>query len=197
MRVQRKNKMGEKILLHACCAVCAGYPLQLLSSLGYTPIVYFCNPNIHPKEEYDRRLKELILYCGKKNIDLIPEEDASDIWFEYVKGFENEPEKGKRCIKCFEFRMDKTAQKAINLGIGNFSTTLMISPHKIRKDIVDAGNRAAVKYNLKFVDTDFRKQNGHLKTMAIAKEENFYRQNYCGCIYSSGNSVNTKEKATV
>ena len=176
--------MSEKILLHACCAVCAGYPLQLLSSQGYTPVVCFYNPNIHPKEEYDRRLKELISYCGKKNFELIIEEDDTKVWFECVKGLENEPERGKRCIKCFEMRMTKTAEKALELGINKFSTTLMISPHKIRKDIVEAGKNAANKYNLDFVDTDFRKQNGNLKTMAIAKEENFYRQNYCGCIYS-------------
>lgn len=176
--------MCEKILLHACCAVCAGYPLELLSSQNYMPIVYFYNPNIHPKEEYERRLGELVSYCGKKGYELIIEENNSKIWFDYVKGLENEPERGKRCIKCFEMRMDKTAQKVVLLGINKFSTTLMISPHKIRKDIVAAGNNAAKKYNTVFIDTDFRKQNGNLKTMAIAKEENFYRQNYCGCVYS-------------
>ena len=176
--------MSEKILLHACCAVCAGYPLQLLSSQNFTPVVYFYNPNIHPKEEYDRRLQELVSYCGKKDYELIIEEDDTNVWFEYVKGLENEPERGKRCVKCFELRLNQTVQKAIQLGINKFSTTLMISPHKIRKDIVEVGQNVAQKYNLKFVDTDFRKQNGFLKTMAIAKEENFYRQKYCGCVYS-------------
>lgn len=197
MREQRKkSKMSEKILLHACCAVCAGYPLQLLSSLDYTPVVYFYNPNIHPKKEYDRRLKELISYCWKKNYELIIEEDDTKVWFDYVKGLENEPERGKRCLKCFELRLNKTAQKAIQLEINKFSTTLMISPHKVRKDIVEVGQNIAKKYDLEFVDTDFRKQNGFLKTMAIAKEENFYRQKYCGCVYAFNqqNSESDKEK---
>jgi len=189
--------MSEKILLHACCAVCAGYPLELLSSQGYNPVVYFYNPNIHPKAEYERRLKELVLYCGKKGYELIIEEDDTSVWFDYIKGLETEPEKGKRCIKCFEMRMNKTAQKAVQLGINKFSTTLMISPHKIRNDIVRAGKNASEKFNLEFVDTDFRKQNGNLKTMKIAKEENFYRQNYCGCVYSVNNRLAQKEKIKI
>lgn len=176
--------MSEKILLHACCAVCAGYPLQLLASMDYVPVVYFYNPNIHPEEEYDRRLYELITYCRKKRIELYVGEGDPGVWFEYTKGLQKEPEKGKRCIKCFELRLEKTAKKAKELGINKFSTTLMISPHKVRSDIVEVGRNVAAKYGLEFLDTDFRKNDGNLKTMAIAKEENFYRQNYCGCIYS-------------
>lgn len=176
--------MREKILLHACCAVCAGYPLELLSSMDYVPVVYFYNPNIHPSEEYERRLKELVTYCNKKNFELHIGNDDTKVWYNFVKGLENEPERGKRCVKCFELRLEDTAKKALELGIKKFSTTLMVSPHKVRSDIVSVGKAVAVKYGLEFVDTDFRKNNGNLKTMAIAKEENFYRQKYCGCVYS-------------
>lgn len=171
-------------MLHACCAVCAGYPLNLLREKGLEPVVYFFNPNIHPVEEYNRRLEELIRYCEKQNIKLIIGENKTQEWFDYVKGLEQEPERGERCKKCFEYRLTETAKKAKENGINTFSTTLFISPHKVRNDIIEAGIKAAEKYGLAFDDTDFRKQNGFLKTMTIAKEENFYRQNYCGCIYA-------------
>lgn len=174
----------KQIMVHACCAVCAGYPLTLLKSLDFEPVVYFFNPNIHPKDEYERRLDELIRYCSKYNFKLIIDDSSSDEWFEYVKGLENEPERGERCKKCFELRLNKTAERAKQENIDTFTTTLFISPHKVRKDIIEKGVLAANKYGLTFNDTDFRKQNGFLKTMQIAKAENFYRQKYCGCIYA-------------
>lgn len=179
--------MAENILLHACCAVCAGYPLQFLSEANYTPIVYFFNPNIHPKEEYERRLAELVRYCDKKHFELIIEHEEDNGWFEFVKGLESEKERGERCNKCFEYRLLKTAQKAKFLNIEKFSTTLFVSPHKIRNNIIVAGKKAAEKFDLQFMDFDFRKKDGFLKTMDIAKEENFYRQKYCGCIYAQQN----------
>ena len=171
-------------MLHACCAVCAGYPIELLQTKGFEPIVYFFNPNIHPQEEYDRRLNELIHYCEKKQIRLIIGENKTEEWFSYVKGLENEPERGKRCQKCFEYRLTETAKKAVEYEIDTMTTTLFISPHKVRNDIIEQGKKAAEKYNIIFDETDFRKQNGFLKTMQIAKNENFYRQKYCGCIYA-------------
>ena len=183
MLEQQKNNMN-KILLHACCAVCAGYPINLLMEQGFEPIVYFFNPNIYPEDEHNRRLQELIRYCEKKSIKLIIEKNAVDSWYKHVQGLENEKEKGLRCHKCFEFRLNKTAEKAKELNIKKFTTTLFISPHKIREDIIREGNKAAQKFDRIFVDTDFRKQNGFLKTMQIAKEEKFYRQTYCGCEFA-------------
>lgn len=176
--------MPSEILLHACCAVCAGHCLNVLREKGYEPIVYFFNPNIHPGVEYDRRLAELVRYCKKIEVKLIIGENSVKEWFDFVKGFENEPERGKRCKKCFDFRLEETARKACELGIDTFSTTLFISPHKVRQDIIESGMNAAKKYGLTFNDTDFRKQNGFFKTMEIAKAENFYRQTYCGCVYA-------------
>lgn len=181
-----------KLLLHACCAVCAGYPLDLLRETDFEPIVFFFNPNIHPKEEYDRRLAELIRYTKKQKIELIIEEENPQNWFDFIKGYENEPEKGLRCHKCFEYRLMKTAQKAKELGINKFSTTLFISPHKIRKDIIEKGQYASKIFGVEFVDTDFRKHDGFLKTMQIAKSENFYRQTYCGCKFSQRKELVTK-----
>lgn len=172
------------IVLHACCAVCAGYPLELLQENGYEPIVFYFNPNIHPKEEYERRLGELVRYCQKKNIKLITGDDDTSGWFEYVKGLEKEKERGLRCVKCFEYRLFETAKLAKKLNIDKFTTTLFVSPHKVRNDIISAGKTAAEKYGPEFVDTDFRKKDGFLKTMKIAKSEGFYRQKYCGCIFA-------------
>ncbi len=172
-----------KILLHACCAVCMAYPISLLKE-DYEPIVFFFNPNIYPMQEHDRRKDELVKYCNTMGYEYIVESYASDGWYKYIIGYENEPEKGQRCNKCFEYRLERTAQKAKELGIDYFTTTLSVSPHKVSKNIFDAGKIVAEKYNLRFQAFDFKKQNGFLKTMQIAKDNNFYRQQYCGCEYS-------------
>ena len=176
--------MNNKVLLHACCAVCAAYPIEFLKELGYKVIVYFFNPNIYPPLEYERRLSELIHYCEKKEVKLIVEEEEPSNWYKYILGLENEPEKGKRCSKCFEYRLLNTAQKSLELEIPKFTTTLTVSPHKNSKIIFDIAKEIAFKYELEFLDYDFKKKDGFLKSMKIAKEENFYRQNYCGCEYS-------------
>lgn len=172
-----------KIMLHACCAVCMAYPIELLKQ-DYEPIVLFFNPNIYPESEYTRRRDELVKYCEKKGYEYIIEDYNPKKWYEYIKGYEQEPEKGLRCNRCFEFRLDKTAQKAKELGIKYFTTTLTVSPHKVSKNIFAAGNTVAQKYGLAFVEYDFKKQNGFLKTMEIAKQNDFYRQQYCGCEFS-------------
>ncbi len=175
--------MKEKILLHACCAVCMAYPIEYLKE-NYEPVVFFCNPNIYPEEEYLRRRNELIKYCEQKNYKYILDDYEPEKWYTYIEGLEKEPEKGLRCNKCFEYRLNKTAQKATELGINVFTTTLSVSPHKISKNIFIAGNNAANIFGINFLEFDFKKQNGFLKTMQIAKENNFYRQQYCGCEYS-------------
>lgn len=174
----------NKVLLHACCAVCAAYPIELLRELGYEPVVYFFNPNIYPKEEYERRLAELESYCEKKTIELIIDETGNSGWYNFIMGLESEPERGKRCTRCFEYRMIFTAVRALKLGISKFTTTLTVSPHKNSKIIFDISEQVAFKHELQFLKIDFKKQNGYLKTMQIAKLENFYRQNYCGCEFS-------------
>lgn len=174
----------EKVLLHACCATCAGYSIEKLKELGYEPIIYFYNPNIFPPEEFTKRLDELMKYCKKKKIKLFVEKQDASLWYNFISGLEDEPERGLRCDRCFELRLTNTAVFALKKDIKLFTTTLTISPHKNSKKIFEIGKEAAEKFNLKFLDIDFKKQNGFLKTMEIAKKENFYRQNYCGCEYS-------------
>lgn len=177
----------NKVVLHACCAVCSAYPIELLREMDYEPILYFFNPNIYPIEEYERRLSELVRYADKKNVELVIEKQNPQNWYDFISGLENEPEKGKRCNRCFEYRLIFTAVKAIKLGIDTFTTTLTVSPHKDSKVIFKIAKDIALTHNLKFLEIDFKKRNGFLNTMKIAKEENFYRQNYCGCEFSKGN----------
>lgn len=175
---------SNDVLLHACCATCSAYPIERLKEDGYNPIVYFFNPNIFPPDEFDKRLNELIKYSKKKNFELIVEKQDASGWYNAIAGLENEPEKGKRCRRCFEYRLLYTAVKAKKLKISNFTTTLTVSPHKQSKVIFEVAKELANQYELKFLEYDFKKQNGFLKTMQIAKEEEFYRQNYCGCEFS-------------
>ena len=174
----------ENVLVHACCAVCSAYPIEKLRELGYNPVLYFFNPNIFPEEEFYRRLDELKRYAEKKGVELIIDKQNTEDWYNAIAGLENEPERGKRCLRCFEYRLLYTVLKAFQLEYKYFTTTLTVSPHKDSKAIFKIANELADKYELKFLDIDFKKQNGFLKTMQIAKEENFYRQNYCGCEFS-------------
>ena len=174
----------KRLLLHSCCAVCTAYPVEKLKTYGYLPIVYFFNPNIYPKAEYDQRLKELVDYCGKNGIECITEDYSEKDWYDRIKGLEDEPEQGKRCEKCFEFRLEKTAQKAKSMGINGMTTTLSVSPHKNSEKIFKIADKIVQKYDISFIKEDFKKNDGFKKTMQIAQENNFYRQNYCGCEFS-------------
>lgn len=176
--------MNKKVILHACCAVCAGYPTQLLKELGYDIEILFYNPNIYPQTEYSRRKSELIRFCDTKNIPLHIIEGDNSTYYKYIKGLENEPEKGARCEKCFELRLDKTALLATEKKADFFCTTLSVSPHKNFNQIKNTANHIAEKYNIPYLEIDFKKKNGFKLTNEIAKEFNFYRQNYCGCEFS-------------
>lgn len=174
----------KKVLVHACCATCSAYPIEKLRELGYCPVLYFFDPNIFPEDEYNKRLNELITYAKKKDVELIIEKYEPENWYNAISGLEEEPERGKRCQRCFEYRLLFTVLKAFKLEYEYFTTTLTVSPHKQSKVIFEIAQELAQKYELKFLDIDFKKQDGFLKTMKIAKEEGFYRQNYCGCEFS-------------
>lgn len=174
----------EHILVHACCATCAGYVIQILSE-NYQPTIYFYNPNIQPEDEYLRRRDELISYTTKLNIPFYEDKPDFQGWQFSVKGFENEPEKGKRCSICFQHRLDEAAKFALSLNIKLFTTTLTISPHKNSLEIIRIGKEiASFNKELIFLDENFKKKDGFKKTTEIALKEGFYRQNYCGCRYS-------------
>ena len=178
------QEQKNKILLHACCAICSAYPVSYLKEAGYEVVVYFYNPNIHPIEEYLKRLEAEREICKFHNVELIEEVYEPDVYFDYVKGFENEPEKGARCTKCFELRLNKTAQKAKELGIKHITTTMVISPHKNFQKLSEIGLKTAEEFDLIYEAIDFKKRDGFLKTNQISKSLSLYRQNYCGCKFS-------------
>ncbi len=177
---------NKKILLHACCAICSGYPICLLKEMGYEVIVYFCNNNFDSKEEYNRRLEAEKTLCTHFGVELIVEPYTPQVYLDYVKGLENEKEGGARCIKCFELRLKETAKKAKELDINIFTTSMIISPHKNFKNLCTVGETVGKQYDLEFLGINFKKKDGFLKTNKISKELNLYRQNYCGCIFAKG-----------
>jgi predicted adenine nucleotide alpha hydrolase (AANH) superfamily ATPase len=156
----------SKILLHACCAICSAYPIKSLGDV----VVYFYNPNI--VGDYEQRLEAQRTLCAHFGVELIVEHDDWDDW---AAGLEDEPERGKRCEKCFALRLEKTAQKARELGIEHFTTSLPISPHKDFEQIVRIGAKWAPSY----LPLDFK--DGFLHTNQIARELGLYRQKHCGC----------------
>jgi len=172
------------ILIHTCCAPCATYVFEKLVSECWKPVAFFYNPNIHPKDEYARRLEELTGFAHLKNYELITEEDNPKVWFEVIKGLESEKEGGLRCEACFKLRLEKTAIYASRKNFDAFSTVLTISPHKNSALINKIGKELENKYNIPFLEADFKKQDGFKKSLELSKEYNLYRQNYCGCIYS-------------
>ncbi|MBQ8848007.1 MAG: epoxyqueuosine reductase QueH [Candidatus Gastranaerophilales bacterium] len=178
---------NKKIILHACCAPCASYPIQKLITDGFEPVVFFYNPNIFPYKEYEIRRNELKKYCIDNHIEYFEDNYEIKKFYEKIKGFEKEPEKGKRCEICFDLRLDKTAQFALKNNIKIFTTTLTVSPHKNSDIIFEIGQKIAKKYNLEFVQYNFKKQNGFKISRQIAKENNMYTQNYCGCQMSIRN----------
>lgn len=175
------------ILLHACCAICSGYPISLLKGMGYSPVVYFCNPNLDTEEEFERRLEAQRILCNHFGVELVVEEYNHQEYLDYVKGLEQEPERGLRCDKCIKLRLLKTAHKAKELGIEEFTTSLVISPHKNFQKISAIGTELGNYIALKYLPLDFKKKDGFLKTNQISRELGLYRQNYCGCEFAKRN----------
>ena len=175
----------KKLLLHSCCAPCAGEIMEAVAASGIDTTVYFYNPNIHPEEEYSIRKEENIKFCEKLGFNFIDADYDTDNWFERVKGLEQEPERGKRCTQCFDMRFEKSALYAVENDFPVFATTLGISRWKDMNQINNSGSRAANRYEeLIYWDFNWRKQGGSSRMIEISKRENFYQQEYCGCVYS-------------
>ena len=171
----------KKALLHICCGVCASWPVEKLRADGYEVQGFFYNPNIHPEEEYLKRLAVAQTVSKLLNFDLIEGKYEPDAWFLKVKGLEAEAEGGSRCTVCFRMRLEETGKKAHELSIPFFASTLTVSPHKNAKVIEQEGGRAGGEAFLKY---DFKKQDGFKKTHDFAKQNGLYCQNYCGCKFS-------------
>ncbi len=174
----------EKIVIHTCCAICSGYPISYLKDLGYSPVAYFYNPNIYPDSEYQKRLEAERTLCRHFDTELVEADYNPQEYYDFVKGFENEPEKGLRCDKCFELRLLKTAKYAKSKGIDKFTTSIVISPHKNFDKLTQIGEKIAKQEGLEYFAVNFKKKDGFLKTNKISKELGLYRQNYCGCKFA-------------
>ena len=173
----------KKMLLHACCAPCAGYVIEKLLP-DFDLKIYYYNPNIYPQEEYDRRRDELKNYSLRLGIPFFEEPYDNSSWRAGIQGLEQEPEKGRRCDECFNIRLKKAALYAATQGYDYFTTTLTISPHKKSPNIIAIGGKQGQKHGISFLEEDFKKKEGYKFSIEISKREGFYRQTYCGCIYS-------------
>jgi predicted adenine nucleotide alpha hydrolase (AANH) superfamily ATPase len=171
------------ILLHSCCVTCTVYPIDLLKD-KYDISLFYYNPNIFPEEEYNRRFADIVMLADFSGIKLIKGDYDSAGWGQATGHLADEPEGGKRCSLCFNFRLEKTAETAKKAGFDTFGTTLSISPHKNSDIINKAGDYYGSKSGIDFFRADFKKKDGFKKAIGLSKKFSFYRQNYCGCEYS-------------
>ena len=183
----KKISMGSNLLLHACCAPCSSAVLERLGNYFHITI-FFYNPNITEEVEYNKRLDEIKKFIKKFKIkypiNIIEGNYEQKKFFDIAKDLENEKERGKRCYKCYNLRLEETAKIASNLNFDYFTTTLSLSPHKNSTWINEIGENLDKLYQANYLYSDFKKKNGYKRSIELSKEYNLYRQDYCGCIYS-------------
>lgn len=190
--------MGETtVLLHTCCAPCSSAIIECLLNHGITPVIYYCNPNIYPAEEYEIRKSECTRYARSLGLEIIDDDYDHGSWLEAVKGLESEPERGGRCLKCFKYRLYRTAEYALDRGIKVITTTLASSRWKSLEQINEAGQwavgkvlaeREASSDALVWWDRNWRKGGLQERRLQIIREYDFYNQLYCGCEFSMRNA---------
>jgi epoxyqueuosine reductase len=175
----------KRLLLHSCCAPCSGEVMEALIVSNIDFSIFFYNPNIHPIQEYEIRKEENIRFAKQHNIPFIDADYDKDNWFTRIKGLEWEPERGKRCTACFDMRFERTALYAHEHEFDVICSSLGISRWKDMNQINDSGVRAAARYpELVYWTYNWRKNGGSERMYEIAKREAFYKQEYCGCVYS-------------
>lgn len=185
----------KKVLLHSCCAPCAGELMEQMQANGIDLTIFFYNPNIHPLREYEIRKNENIRFAEKMGIPFIDADYDVQEWFARAKGMEREPERGVRCTMCFDMRFARTALYAHEHGFPVITSSLGISRWKNLDQINDCGQRMAEPYeNVTYWTYNWRKEGGGARMYEIAKREEFYAQQYCGCIYSLRDSNAWREQ---
>lgn len=185
---QEQQDTPPKLLLHSCCAPCSSYVLEYLSNYFRITVFYF-NPNISPKEEFEKRVEEqkrLIKELNTKYpIHIIVGRYDSQEFFKAVRGYEQEREGGERCIRCYKLRLEETAKIADELEFDYFTTTLTISPLKNAQKLNEIGILLQENKKANYLLSDFKKKGGYQRSVELSKEHELYRQNYCGCIFSA------------
>ncbi|MEW6353080.1 MAG: epoxyqueuosine reductase QueH [Pseudomonadota bacterium] len=176
---------ASRVLLHSCCAPCAADIMSEMHRSGIDYTILFYNPNIHPRQEYLLRKSENMRYADKLGVPFVDLDYDTDNWFARVKGLEYEPERGARCTACFDMRFERAALYAVEHGFPVFTSSLGISRWKDMEQINRCGERAAARHaGLTYWTFNWRKGGGSQRTVEISKQENFYQQEYCGCVYS-------------
>ena len=185
------------ILLHSCCGPCSSSVLELLSKYFDVTVLWY-NPNLYPEAEYDKRpetQKQLIDAIAEDGVQakLLVEPWRSEDYFSRIKGLENEPEEGKRCLECFKIRLEETARIASERGFEWFCTTLTVSSRKDAVAINAIGREAEAKYGVKWLPSEFKKREGNHRSIILSEKYGLYRQEYCGCVFSLVNREKNDE----
>lgn len=176
-----------RVLLHTCCGICAGHCVSLLQAQGHEVVLFYSNANIAPASEFERRREAVETLCGHFGTPVIVDKPDHRDWLDRVaRGFEREPERGARCPRCFRYSLERAAATARTQGFDFFTTTLTVSPHKYSKTIFEIGKSVDAE---RFLEVDFKKQDGFKKTNAISRSLDLYRQSYCGCEFSLRDSL--------
>ncbi|MDO4306039.1 MAG: epoxyqueuosine reductase QueH [Eubacteriales bacterium] len=176
-----------RLFLHACCAPCSSYVLEYLSQYFEITVFYY-NPNISPREEYEKRVEEIRRLIGEMPfvypVTFVEGEYHPEEFYEMARGLEDVPEGGERCFKCYRMRMEEAARLAAEGGYDYFTTTLSISPLKNAAKINEIGEELSGIYHVSHLPSDFKKKNGYKRSIELSAEHELYRQNYCGCVFS-------------
>lgn len=175
------------LLLHVCCAPCSSYCLEYLSQY-FEITVLFHNPNISPLAEYRKRLDELKRFVGAypfvHPVKMMESDYTPSVFYDAVKGLENEPERGRRCHICYRIRLEETARRAAEQHFDYFATTLTLSPLKDAEKLNEIGQELGEKYQTAYLPSDFKKKEGYKRSIVLSAQYHLYRQNYCGCVFS-------------
>ena len=176
------------LLLHSCCGPCSTEVLTYLAPYFNITVLYY-NPNIEPFEEYLKRKNEQIRLLSELNIKHMDIDYLNEEYRNKVIGYEKEPENGARCHICYRLRLEKTAKLAKENNFDYFATTLTVSPYKNAKVINEIGLELQNKYNIKYLLSDFKKEDGYKRSIELSKKYELYRQDYCGCLFSKERNV--------
>lgn len=189
-----------RLLLHSCCAPCSSYCLEYLRQF-FNITVFYYNPNISMEAEYRHRVAEQKRLIAAYNaqgvyqpIQVIEGDYDTSAFYKIAKGLEQCKEGGERCFACYELRLRKTAELALQSGADYFTTTLTISPLKNAAKLNEIGERLSVEYKVPWLVSDFKKKNGYKRSIELSAEYGLYRQDYCGCVYSKQEMAAQKEK---
>lgn len=175
---------ASRILLHACCAPCSGAVLECMVQNGLKPVVFFSNSNIVPADEYGLRKNEILRYAAKFDIEVIDDDYDHAAWLASVRGLEDRPERGARCLQCFKYRLRRAAQYAQANDFQVLATTLASSRWKSLEQVNEAGQWACEGTDVLWWPQDWRKGGLQPRRSEIIREQNFYNQTFCGCEFS-------------